>query len=435
MINLNLPDRIQIPTAGQPIQLKLKEPEHIRLQNGSSVYLIREGVDEVSRVDLVLDAGTAQQEKMLVASGVCQLLKEGTHSHSSREIADKLDYYGAYFECSTNKDNTVLTLYTLSKHIKELFPLFCSLFFEAAFPEEELKIYIDRQRQEFLVNSERVRYRAMLEFNSLVFGEGSRYGQTAALSDYDQLKREDILSFYRKYYRPENAYLIVSGCVDEQFIPLAEKYFGQHTNYLNHGSDNGAPYVLAPDVKEKFVLKAESMQSAIRIGLPIMNKQHPDYNRFVLLNTVLGGYFGSRLMTNLREDKGLTYGVSSFLTSFKHGSYFSISTEVNADATTLALQEIDHEMNVLRNQKVPPEELKLVKQYLYGTFLRNFDGAFALAERFKSVRDVGLTFDFYLNSLDEILLTSAEQLLEMANTYLKAEDMIRLVVGNNGLAE
>ena len=157
--------------------------------------------------------------------------------------------------------------------------------------------------------------------------------------------------------------------------------------------------------------------------------RHPDYNKFLLLNTVLGGYFGSRLMSNLRENKGYTYGVNSFVTNYKHAGFFSVSTEVNVQYTDAALSEIFQELNRLRNTKVDDEELTRVKNYIYGTFLRTFDGPFSLAERYIGAKDIGKGFSFYKKSLNDILQVTTEELREAANKYLDPDDMITLVVG------
>jgi predicted Zn-dependent peptidase len=217
--------------------------------------------------------------------------------------------------------------------------------------------------------------------------------------------------------------------VDESVRNLAAKYFGNGWRAGQHFPDSKLNYSIVNPVKEQFVEKKGSMQSAIRLGRQIVGKQHPDYNRFVLLNTILGGYFGSRLMSNLREDKGFTYGVSSFVANYLHNGYFAVATEVNAEHTNAALDEIYKEIKMLREKRVGSEELNLVKKYIYGSFLRTFDGPFALAEGFRAVKNFELGFDFYQNSLKEILMTDAEQLIETANKYLKADDLYRLVVG------
>ena len=406
----------------------MDSPKEVVLDNGLKVYMIDAGDEEITRIDVIITAGSAFQSKRLVASSVGRLLKEGTKTYSSSVIANEFDYYGAYFDTSVTKDSSTLTLYSLTKHLEKLLPLVSEMLVDANFQQHELDIHLNRKKQEYLVNREKVRYSAMLEFSSLVFGKHSAYGQTLEESDFDKVKQQDLIEFYTSHYSIQNSYMIVSGRADEKVAGLINRYFGNGLNDRSNHIDR-IKFVDVNGQMEKYIAQPEAMQSAIRIGRPMINKMHPDYNRFVLLNTILGGYFGSRLMSNLREDKGYTYGVSSFTLNYINGAAFSIATEVNASHTQAAIDEIYHEMEVLRSEKISGKELQLVKNYIYGTFLRNFDGPFALADRFRSAYDFGLRFDYYLNSLDEILSVNSDELIETANKYLNPDDMIKLVVG------
>jgi predicted Zn-dependent peptidase len=425
-------NRNNIPDLGQPTHLELSEPEHMTLDNGVDVFSIDAGAEAVTRVDLVLQAGSVHQKKRLVADTVSKLLREGTRGFNSKQLAEKLDYFGAYFDVNAGKDTTTLTLFSLTRHLPELLPVVKDMLNDAIFPEEEMKIHMERDRQEFLVNIEKVRFKASLEFNQLIFGRNTAYGQVLTVDDFERLTRADLFDFYGKHYIPQKSYVVLSGKVDKLVKDLTVKYFGEDWHKGNNIPSSGLHYSAINPMKAQFVEKKGSMQSAIRIGRQMVGKQHPDYNRFILLNTVLGGYFGSRLMSNLREDKGYTYGVSSFVANYLHSGYFSVATEVNAEHTQAAIDEIYKEIQTLRENKISTEELELVKSYIYGSFLRNFDGPFALAERFKAVKDFGLGFDFYRKSLKEILTIDAGQLIETANKYLQNEDLYRLVVGEMG---
>lgn len=393
------------------------------------VYLIDAGEEEIIRIDVIVNAGSAYQKKRLTASSVGKLLKEGTKNYTSSAVAGKLDYYGSFLDIFVTKDSTTLTLYSLTKHLEKLLPMVSEMLFEPDFHQHELDIHLEMQRQEYLVNREKVRYTAMQEFNRLVFGINSAYGQIINLEDFNKVKRTDLLDFFKSHYNVANSYIIVSGKVTAKLPTLLNNYFGN--NFNKHAiASNSIQFTGVTEQTEKFIEKPDAMQSAIHIGRPIIGKMHPDYNRFILLNTILGGYFGSRLMSNLREDKGLTYGVSSYVLNYINGAAFSIATEVNARHTRAAIDEIYFEMDLLRKKKVGDDELQLVKNYIYGTFLRNFDGPFALAERYCAVKDFGLNFDYYLNSLDEIHSINANELLETANKYLNPDDMIKLIVGS-----
>lgn len=428
MSQLVLPDRNIKPAHGKPISLIVADPEMIFLDNGLQTYLIRSGGEEVTKIDISVKAGSAFQHKKLIANSTGKLLMEGTSRLSSVVIAEKLDFYGSHLEVNVNTDTVVITLYSLTKHLTKLLPLLGELITGPNFPQNELVNHLDRKRQEFLVNNEKVRYVAMNEFSKLVFGASSAYGQTLEIDDFEQVTREDLIDFYKKYYVPERAYLVISGKIDDAVLKLINNHLGKEWS-KNNGLTEKINFTEPVSERRKIVLKPEALQSAIRIGRPIIDKKHPDHNKFILLNTILGGYFGSRLMSNLREEKGLTYGISSYIVNYVHGSFFSVSTEVNASQTELALLECRKEMELLRNEKIKDKELKLVKNYIYGTFLRNFDGPFALADRFRAVRDFGLGFDHYMNGLEEIMQINADQLLDSARNYLNPDDMITLVVG------
>jgi predicted Zn-dependent peptidase len=425
----NTLNRRLMPEHGKSVLLAIDDPVEIKLDNGMAAYLIEAGEEEVTRIDFIVKAGSAYQDKSLVAGNVCKLLKEGTKNYSSAQIANLFDYFGSYLSTSISKDKATITLYSLTKHLERLLPVVSDMLKEALFQTQEIDLHLHMQRQEFLVNREKVKYKAQFEFNRMVFGAGTAYGQIVELDDFDKVERDDLVRFFKTHYNVKNTYIVVSGKTNHKVPELLNKHFGSGLSQDVNKNDS-IRFVGTNGIKEKFIEKPGAMQSAIRIGRPMINKTHPDYNRFILLNTILGGYFGSRLMSNLREDKGFTYGVSSFTLNFRHGAAFSIATQVNAKHTREAIDEICNEMKKLRQTKISSKEIKLVKNYIYGTFLRNFDGPFALSERFSSVKDFGLSFDYYRKSLEEILLITADDLIETANKYLNPDDMIKLVVGN-----
>ena len=432
MANNTHPNRTIMPQTGEQIQLKLTEPEHVILDNGISTYIINEGQQEFSRLDIVFNAGSSSQNKNLVAGSTIQLLIEGTKNLSSAEIAKKLDYHGAIVDTTLSKDNAGLTLYALNKHLPKLFPLISDMIVNSSFLEDELTNYLHRRKHQFLLNNDKVRYKAMLEFNKLVFGSNSAYGKVVELSDYDNVVRDDLIEFFNNHFTPQNSYIIISGKIDKETISLINKNFGNNLKSKNIVPQLDINIVNKVEELNKFVKKDGTLQSAIRIGMPIINKQHPDYSSLIVLNTVLGGYFGSRLMSNLREDKGFTYGISSYLINYKHAGFFSIATEVNAQHSKAALSEIKNELQKLCSENINDNELNLVKNYIYGTYLRSFDGPMALAERYRAAKDLNLDFEYYTRSLSKMMKQTPQELLKTANKYFNYNDMIKLVVGSMG---
>jgi len=429
MTTTHIPDRTQMPPLGQVSALTLTEPEVITLSNNMELNVIKAGTEEITRIDVVFEAGSSYQKKRLVAGGTNNLLKEGTSSKNSATIAGILDYYGAYLHNQINKDTASVTLYSLSKHLDHLLPLLGELISDSVFPEQELAIYLERQKQEFLVNVEKVRYMASLEFNKMIFGENTAYGQVISIADFNKITREDVIEFYHHYYCPEKAYIIISGNVNAKIIALTEEHLGTLASAKKATVQQDILFSENYYQKEKFLERNGALQSALRVGKQIVNKTDPDFPAIQLLNTVLGGYFGSRLMSNLREDKGYTYGISSYIQAYKHATYFTVATEVNADFTEAAMNEICKEIDLLRKDRVGDEELQLVKNYLFGNFLKSFDGPLALAERFRAAKDSGLDFNYYTQSLNNMMQLSSEELLKTARQYFNSESLLHLVVG------
>lgn len=429
MTLISTPDRTKMPLTSKQIQLQLDEPEHIKLDNGIDTFIINKGEEGITRLDIIIDAGTSIQTKNLVAASTIRLLIDGTTTLSSADIAHKIDYHGAYIDTSITKDKACITLYSLNKYLPELVPLIGDMLTNASFSESELSNYLERKRHQFILNNDKVRYKAMLEFNRMVFGSDSAYGRIVELPDFDNLKRIDVLDFYKSHFCTDNLYVLISGNVGKDTIDIVNKHLG---NISKTKSIIPTDMVLTANIEsmDKYVQKKDALQSAIRIGKPIISKNHPDYNSLIVLNTVLGGYFGSRLMSNLRENKGFTYGVSSYMMNYKHGGFFSVATEVNVQHTQAAMDQIKFEIDKLCNEKIGDQELSLVKSYIYGTYLRSFDGPLALAERYRSAKNLGLNFEYYANSLKEMMEQSPEQLLDTANKYFNYNDMIKLIVGS-----
>jgi len=242
------------------------------------------------------------------------------------------------------------------------------------------------------------------------------------------MTRDTILDFYRSHYHSGNCTIVVSGSLPLNIHATLNKHFGGVWGNVVPVAKDFVPFRGTTEQKH-LIRKDDAIQSAIRIGRVLFNKTHPDYFKFQVLNTVLGGYFGSRLMANIREDKGYTYGIGSGLSSLVHGGYFFISTEVGADVSKDALKEIYKEIGLLREELVGAEELETVRNYILGQFLRSVDGPFALADKFKAVWEFGLGYDYFDRYFEAVKTITAKEIRDMANQYLQEKDLIECVAG------
>ncbi len=436
MIELN---RAQAPQFTIVEKVEMIKAGIQQLKNKIPVYTVNGGTQDIVKIEFLFDAGIFKQIVPLQAVTVNALIEEGTSKLSADQIADAIDFYGAFLETNIGQDNASIVLYTLNKHLQSVLPIVEQIIKDAVFPQNELDIHLKNKKQQFHVNNQKVANVARKHFSELIFGAKHPYGINVKEADFEIINRSYLNEFYNNFYRSGSCKIILSGKVEESVFTLLDNHFGgndwsEYTDKMNdlnkqkYLTNNTIPIITSPD-REHVIKKENAMQSAIRIGKVLFNKTHPDFQKLQILNTVYGGYFGSRLMSNIREDKGYTYGIGSGIVSLKNSGYFFISTEVGVDVCQNAIDEIYFEMQRLREELISEEELSLVKNYLLGSFLRGIDGPFAMADRFKGIMEYGLDYDYYDNYIATIRTVSSSQLRDLANVYFDKQSMIELVVG------
>lgn len=422
-------NRKQAPDFKTIDRIDVQKAESHTLDNGIKVYTINSGSQELTKLEFLFKAGMFYQTKPLIASAANNLLETGTKSYNANQISDGIDFFGSFFECSVDQDFSSLALYSLNKYLDKSLHFVEEIIKYPTFPKEEFDIYISNKKQKHLVNSKKVNVLARRRFAELIFGEKHPYGIDVKTEDFEKTNLEDVKSFHRSYYHSGNCTIVASGKLPENLIESLNNFFGKQA----WGEANGIvePKVVLATTKENkhFIEKDDAIQSAIRVGRLMFNKKHEDYFKFQVLNTILGGYFGSRLMANIREDKGYTYGIGSGLSSLVNSGYFFISTEVGADVTKDALKEIYAELKLLREELVDDEELETVRNYVLGQFLRSVDGPYSLADKFKAIWEFGLGYDYFDRYFNAVKSVTPEELKDLANKYLQEKDLIELVVG------
>lgn len=426
---MNQTDRTVAPPLREISAIRLPAIERLQLSNGIPVLIINAGSQEVSKVELIFDAGRWQEPQRAVAATTSKLMMEGTNRKSAQQVAEAIEFYGASIGADATIDYGQLTLFSLNKHLDHLVPLLHEVIYDAAFPDKELATYIQNSKQRLLVNLQKVDFLAHKTFNEQLYSANYPAGYTTSPEDYDQIDSSILKSFHTSQYQNGGFKIIVAGKVTSHLLSLLETYFGK-TVITKKESKPFRHSIDATGGGKLFAEKKDAVQSGIRIGKMLVNKLHPDYPALRVLNTILGGYFGSRLMQNLREDKGYCYGIHSSISSYLHDAHFYVTTEVGGEVTWEAVKEIYAEMDRLRTDPVPEEELQLVKNYLLGVYLSDVDGAFSVAEVMRGLEVYGLKEDFFYNLIDTIRTITPVTLQELADKYLNTDDLLEVVAGN-----
>ncbi len=423
-------NRRQAPLITTPDTLELRNPEQAALACGAPIFMFEAGNQEVSRIDFVFDAGSWHQSRPLVASFTNKMLQEGTTALTPAQIADRLDYHGAYLQLDCSADYASLSLYCLNKHLDDILPVFLSLMQDPVFPERELSRLAGREKQAYMVNREKVSFQARRHFNRLLFGQDHPYGASADAEDFDFItERADLLkAFFETHYKQAPLCVMISGKDTEgtcdRLMTLCEDW------EVSDNPQTAAFFTPKGTGEQRLMIPHPgAIQHAIRVGKTTIGKTHPDYQELKLINTLLGGYFGSRLMANIREDKGYTYGINSSVTTYRHDAVFVVGTEVGAAYSEATVKEILKETGRLCTEPVPTDELNRVAQYLSGVLLSEFDGPFALADRYRDAFVFGLDFDYYRDFFHLLRRAEPLRLMHLAQTYLSPDTLKVVIVG------
>ncbi len=409
--------------------LNLKPYTKYILDNGVEVYAIDAGSQEVLQLEMVFYAGNSYETANIIASATNQLLKNGTSTKSAFEINEAFEYYGAYCNRSCFNETAIVSLHTLSRHLPELLPVIKEMITDSVFPENELKIFKQNSKQKLSVNLKKCDFVANRLIDAYLYGEQHPYGKYTNAADYDALTTEQLKEHFDKYYVNGNCIIFVAGKLPADLLEQLNKQFGS-LNLKPASGQQPTVHNLNPSKEKKYRIQndAKGVQGAIRIATHFPNRHHPDFTKMMVLNTVFGGYFGSRLMSNIREDKGYTYGIHSFVQNHLQDSALVISTEAGKDVCEAAVTEIYKEMRILKEELIDNEELLLVRNYLIGIILGDLDGPFHIISRWKNIILNNLDEQYFYNSVDTIKNISAEELKQLANKYFVEDKFYELVV-------
>lgn len=423
-----MPDRKQAPEIVDAVNfdLRLKPAERFTLKNGVEVYAVNAGAEEVLSLEWVFFAGNWYEEQNLVAATTNFLLRNGTSKRTAFQINEHFEYYGSYLNRSCYNETATITLHCLTKHVKELLPVVKEIITDSVMPLDELNIYKQNMKQRLKVSLKKSDFIASRLIDVYLYGEKHPYGKYSKAEDFDAVDREQLLAHYKKYYQEGKLILFVAGKLPADLPSLLDQYFGD----LPNKAIPLEPIAIESTNEKKFRVTndAEGVQGSIRLARPFPNRHHPDFMKAQVLNALFGGFFGSRLMSNIREDKGYTYGIHSFLQNHIHDTAWMISTEAGKDVCEATIAEVYKEMKDLREELVDEEELLLVRNYMMGGILGDLDGPFQIIARWKNIVLNNLTEQYFYDSLKTIKTISAEELQQLAQKYLRPEDFYELVV-------
>jgi predicted Zn-dependent peptidase len=421
-------DRVTAPVFQNISPFKLKEVQKLKLDNGRDVFFIDHGEQPIFKLELSIKSGSWYSEKYDLFSLALKSLNESSLKRSSSEITVAIDSLGAFIEFSPGFDNSSISIYGLTKHFHEIMGLLSEIIQSPKLDETEFETVKTKELERIRLNQEKNSYLSSIELRKNIFGAQHPYGNSATLSETESISIADVKTFFNSNF--DDFEIFVSGKLPETFeAQLNDRFGASPVRYVPEKEHD----INKTSSKDSNIIKANSVQSSINIGKRLFRRNHKDYVKFLVTNELLGGFFGSRLMKNIREEKGLTYGIYSHIYSLNNEGYFSVSTDCKGDFSQQVIDEVLKEIETLQSIPVERNELDTVKNYMLGSFTSSVSTPFALMDRFKAVYFQGLNYDYYGMYFDTVRNLTPDDIQYQSQEHLRLNSLITCSVGPNEL--
>ncbi|MBR4506266.1 MAG: insulinase family protein [Bacteroidales bacterium] len=400
-------------------------PREVALGGGRTLKVFGGSTDLV-KLDFLYEAGSIYQPQLLCATAANKLMTMATESMTAADLSEFMDFRGVILENSNTLTHSGLTVYMLRRYADEVLPVVAEILKHPAMGEDDYRLWQVNRKQELATMEQRTPNMARRLFNQSIFGAQHPLGWHADVADVDRLALATVKEYFHGRYDGGPCGIVAAGKVDDGLVGLIDRYFDAMST-----PEAKAVEMDGVTVGGRHELKMEgAVQTTLRVGrlLPL-RWDDLDYARFTLLVAALGGYFGSRLMTNLREDKGYTYGAYARTQIYRGAIVFYLTADVAGGTANAALGEALGELKRLCDEPMDEEELQLVKTVMVGDFLRSVDGVFELSTRCCDMQGTSIDERFTDNLRTAIKETTAVQLQELAQRLLKSEDMTICLAG------
>ncbi len=398
------------------------------LSGGSRLHVMRQGGQPIVALEIYLPT-PGHGARPLPLNMAVAMLQEGTRNRSAAELQEALALKGAFVSLGADEEHAHLGIYTLARFVPDVLGLLREMLTEASFDEEPFALQKAQALQSYRIGREKTTVLASEAFNARIFGPDSFLGAVPTEAEIEGTSALAASELYYNHLATQRAEVFLAGQFEPGLVEvvadaLAPILGQRHNEHALLGSA-----VAYKEGERLEVPKPGSQQVSLRLGRRLFGREHKDYFTMRILTELYGGYFGSRLMKNVREEKGLTYGISARLRPVKGTGAFVIGTDVNQDNYQLAVQEIFAEMRRLQEEPIPTEELETVRNYMLGNFAAGLGTVLQAMDRHKVTVLSGLPADYHQQYLTAIRQVTPEQLQACAQTYLRPEDMLTVAAG------
>ncbi len=419
-------DRSTPPPVRDFKDIRLDVPEPVILSNGMKMWVVGNGEDEINKLSIYMTGGGFHESRPMQSTACSMAVFNGNKNMTHAQISEAIDFYGAWRSMQVYDNTTSFSISSLNENFDKTLPIFIDCFRFPTFPDNEFEL----NKRQLAVNCatarEKVKYIASKEISRLYYGENHPLSTDPTPDDINSLTQEHISSFYSSYYKAQNCNIILAGRITDKELAIVERVLSQ---WIPDGKSSPLlyPETTPSDEIFKVIDKEGAVQAAIAMMLKTVPRKHPDYFKLRILATVLGGYFGSRLMANIREDKGYTYGINASHSGRSFDGHIAISTECDTQHTWKVINETKKEMQRLCEEPIPEQELQIVKRHMLSDLVKSLDTPFSIANYIGNMFCYGTYPSYFNDQVVDILSATSSDLIETARKYLDLSKL-RIVI-------
>jgi zinc protease len=432
-------DRTKPPLPGLPKDVEFPEYFDITLENGINLLVIENDKIPVVSARLVFKyAGSYYDSGIYGAASVtAELLTKGTQKRSATQIAEDIDFLGGNLASGSDWDGSYVSLTVLRKYLNEGIDILSDVVMNPVFEKEEIERVREQRIAAIIQGKDDPGTLSDRMFNRAVFENTPyAYPHEGTEKSIKNIKQNDILKFYKEHYLPSKLILAFVGAISrEEALEIVKAKFGKwdkgKTDKCTQEEDKNSKSKQYSNENIYVVDKPGAVQSNLRIGHVGIERNNPDFIAVTVMNTLLGGYFGSRINLNLREKHGFTYGARSGFSSRIFPGDFSVDTDVRNEVTDTSVSLIIEELERITTEEITDEELQTVKNYLTGLFPLQLETANSVATRVINIKLYELPKNYYNTYISNINKLTKEDILKAAKKYIHPEKLYIVISGDS----
>lgn len=425
--NIYHPDRAAKPTIKDFDALQILHPEEIKLSNGVKIVNLDMGEQPVCRITVRWDVGLCESDSQEALVLMYKMLREGTNNHTGDEISNILEFNGAWMNQSVDSHSGSVSLYTLNSRFDDVFPVFMDIITSANFPENAVSSIGERCAATLELQQAKVAWQSSRLDTERIFGKGHPLSVRQSPTKFRQISSSCLKDLFNLSILSIPPTVYVAGKTKD-ILDKIIAYFERFVYTPNTFIHNIIP-AKPENAKLASIYINDSLQSAINLSIPTIRRDNPEYINLRLATIGLGGYFGSRLMKNIREDKGWTYGIQGNLLGYKEIGVVNISTQTDNKYVDPVIAEILKEIERLKTDPLTEDEIRSLRQYALSGLASILDSPFSVIEHFISIDSNGSSPSYFEQQLDAIKSLSAETICNVAQKYMPTENALISIAG------